>query len=110
MYDDSYSENAVQRRLECEALTHCLGTLGSGVNVAKVQVSWYFEDPGLGFETGIEEHAGFYFACASGEEPEAQGEEGTIYAVFENLVNAAMDRRQEKLGFASYAIDDISAA
>lgn len=89
-----------------------LGRLGNrdGVNVAKVEVSWYFDDPGLGHETTTETHTGYYLVHATGFEPEAQGEDGTIYTVFEDLVHAAMQSRQERLGFASYDLDDISAA
>jgi len=47
-----------------------------------------------------------------GEEPmiAEEGEYGSIYTVFETLVHEAMEARREKLGFASYEIDDISAA
>ena len=92
--------------------TAYLGTLGdrSGVNVARVEVSWYFDDPGLGHETTTEIGTGYYLVHATGDEPECQGEYGTIYAVFEDLVHDAMQRRQERLGFASYEIDDTSSA
>lgn len=88
-----------------------LGRLGNreGVNVAKVEVTWWFDDPGLGFETSTETHHGHYIVHATGDEDECQGEDGTIYAVFEGLVHQAMQERQEKLGFASYDIDDISS-
>lgn len=91
-----------------------LGTLGNreGVNVAKVEVSWYFEDPGLGFETTVEEHFGYFLVHATGDEEcvVEDPEYGTIYTVFENLTHEAMQRRQERQGFAGYEIDDISAA
>jgi hypothetical protein len=86
-----------------------LGRLGNreGINVAKVEVSWYYEG-----DVGNDrvEH-GFYIVHAVGDEPEitAEGEDGTIYAVFEGRVHAAMQERQERLGFAGYEIDDISA-
>ena len=79
------------------------GTLGdrSGVNVAKVEVSWCYEDGTV--ETG------YFIVHATGSEPEAQGEDGTIYTVFENHVHEAMQRRQERLGFDSYEIEDTSS-
>jgi hypothetical protein len=88
-----------------------LGTLGNrnGVNVAKVEVLWYWDDAGLGHVTTTETHTGFYIVHATGDEPEAQGEYGTIYNVFEDLVHAAMQARQERLGFTGYEIDDISS-
>ena len=101
------NEDATQRRLGREARETLLGTLGDrdGINVAKVEVCWWYER-GL----DLEEHAGFYFVHATGDEPRAQGEEGTIYNVFEDLVHERMLERQERLGFAGYEINDISAA
>ena len=89
-----------------------LGTLGdrAGINVARVEVFWQYDDPGLGHETVTEIETGYYLVHATGDEPEAQGEDGTIYNVFEDLVHAAMQDRQKRLGFASYEIEDISAA
>jgi len=103
-----HNEEAIERRLQREASEVCLGTLGdrSGINVAKVEVSWVFEYD----DFSTEEHAGFYYVHATGNEPECEGEDGTIYAVFENLAHEAMQTRQERLGFADYAIGDISAA
>lgn len=107
------NDSQVERRLGDEARKTCLGTLGdrSGVNVAKVEVSWCYEDPGLGHFTRIEEHAGHYIVHATGEEPmiAEEGEYGSIYTVFETLVHEAMQARQKRLGFADYAIDDISS-
>lgn len=88
-----------------------LGTLGdrSGVNVAKVEVSWFYDDPGLGHETKTEVGTGYFVVHATGDEPECEGEYGTIYAVFEKLVGEAMDARQERLGFASWETEDTSS-
>lgn len=96
-----------QRRLENEARENCLGRIGdpAGVNVAKVEVSWYTET-GL----ALYEEAGHYFVHATGNEPECRGEEGTIYAVFENLVDEAMEAKVEAGDFDGWAIDDISSA
>ena len=98
--------------LEREARETFLGRLGDpeGINVAKVEVSWHYEDPGLGFETRIEEHAGHFLVHATGNEPECEGEDGTIYAVFERLVGEAMARRQQQQGFAGWQIDDTYAS
>ena len=89
-----------------------LGRLGDrdGINVAKVEVSWYYEWQGEHGGAEIEVDHGFYLVHATGDEPECEGEDGTIYAVFEGLVHGAMEKRQERLGFAGYEIDDISAA
>jgi len=99
-----YDEQREERRLEREARETCLGTLGNreGANVAKVQVSWMYERN--------EWHAGYYLVHATGDEPECQGEDGTIYAVFEELTHEAMQRRQERQGFYDYEITDVSAA
>lgn len=87
-----------------------LGTLGDrrGVNVARVEVGWHF-DTGSGFLDDITYETGYYLVHATGDEPECQGEDGTIYNVFEGLVHAAMQERQKRLGFDSYEIDDISS-
>lgn len=84
--------------------TTYLGTLGdrSGVNVAKVEVSWCWDD-------SSDIHVGYYLVHATGDEPECQGEDGTIYTVFEDRVHEAMQRRQERLGFDGYEIEDISS-
>jgi hypothetical protein len=81
-----------------------LGTLGNrdGINVARVEVAWSYDG-----EDAVE--TGHYHVHATGDEPEAQGEDGTIYNVFEDLVHEAMQRRQERLGFASYEIEDTSS-
>ena len=89
-----------------------LGTLGdrAGVNVAKVEVIWFFDDAGLGPDSeSSSSHTGHYIVHATGNEPEAQGEDGTIYTVFEDLVHAAMNDRQRRLGFHDYDIEDISS-
>ena len=88
-----------------------LGTLGDrrGVNVAKVEVSWWYDDPGLGHETTTTIETGHFIVHATGDEPECQGDEGTIYNVFEELVNEAMERRRERLGFASWETEDTSS-
>lgn len=90
-----------------------LGRLGNreGVNVAKVEVFWWFDDVGLTDATTTETHRGFYIVHAVGDEPEIAeaGEFGTIYTVFEGLVHNAMKARQKSLGFDGYEIDDISA-
>lgn len=102
MRDDA----AVERRLQREAQQNYLGRLGdsSGVNVARVEVSWYKEDPGLGFETELDEHAGYYLVHATGDEPDG------IYAVFEGLVAEAMDAKVDSHRIDGWSIDDISAA
>lgn len=105
MRDDA----AVERRLAREASENCLGILGNridGVNVARVEVSWYFEDEAF----NLDEHAGHFLVHATGQEPDAISGEGTIYAVFERLTHAAMDERQQREGFDGWQIDDISAA
>jgi hypothetical protein len=78
-----------------------LGTLGDrmGVNVARVDVSW-------GWDDSTEVETGHYHVHATGEEPESVGEDGTIYAIFEKHVQAAMDARQEKLGFDWWETED----
>jgi hypothetical protein len=84
-----------------------LGTLGdrSGINVAKVEVTWYDEDSDTVF-------CGYYFVHATGDEPEIAeaGEYGSIYTVFENRVHEAMQAKQDAGKFDSYEIEDISAA
>jgi hypothetical protein len=108
------NEQDAQRRLAREARETFLGTLGdrSGINVARVEVTWFYDNFSvagpIGF-AGVEEHSGHYCVHATGEEPEAQGEDGSIYTVFEDLVHAAMLERQKRLGFAGYEIDDISS-
>lgn len=91
-----------------------LGTLGdrAGVNVARVEVWWAYEDPGLGFETTTEIETGYYLVHATGDEPEIaeEGEYGSIYTVFENRVHEAMNARQKRLGFSTWEIEDISSA
>ena len=83
-----------------------LGRLGNreGINVAKVEVSWYDEETD---ESG----QGFYIVHAVGDEPEVveAGEDGTIYAVFEARVHGAMQDKVENGKFTTWAIDDISA-
>src|SRR5215471_18455211 len=109
MFND---EQATERRLEREARETRLGTLGNpnGINVAKVEVCWWYDDAGLGLaSTTTETHAGHFIVAATGNEPECEGEDGTIYAVFESLTHAAMQARQERLGFAGYDITDISS-
>lgn len=102
MYD------AEQARLEREARETHLGTLGdtNGVNVARVEVSWLFESPGLGFATDVSEHAGYFIVHATGDEPGIE----TIYDVFEGLVSEEMERRRTRQGFADWQIDDTYAA
>lgn len=84
--------------------TAYLGRLGNreGVNVAKVEVTWYDESND---ETGD----GHYVVHATGDEPECEGEYGTIYAVFEKLVGAAMDAKVEAGRFDSWEIEDTSS-
>ena len=88
-----------------------LGTLGNrqGVNVAKVEVVWFYDDPGLGFETKTSTHTGHFIVHATGDEPECQGEYGTIYNVFDHLVHEAMEARRKRLGFHDYEIEDTSS-
>lgn len=101
---------AVERRLEREATTHFMGTLGNrdGVNVAKVQVSWYTEDPGLGFVTELCESAGYFLVHATGD-PSITGEPD-IYGEFEELVGEAMEKRVRDGRCDGWQIDDVSAA
>jgi hypothetical protein len=92
--------------------TTYLGTLGdrSGVNVAKVEVVWFYDDPGLGPDSeSSSSHTGHYIVHATGNEPECQGEYGTIYNVFEELVHEAMEARRVKLGFADWDTEDTSS-
>lgn len=101
-------EAAVERRLEREARETFLGRLGNrdGINVARVEVSWATEYDIL----DVEEHAGYFLVHATGDEPECEGEEGTIYAVFENRVGEEMFRRQERGDFDGWHINDITSA
>lgn len=84
-----------------------LGTLGNraGVNVARVEVSWYDVNTDA---TGD----GYYLVHATGDEPEVTDdpEFGTIYNVFENLVGESMDAKVEAGRFDTWAIEDISSA
>ncbi len=110
-------EEAKQRRLSREARENYLGTLGDlrGINVAKVEVSWFWEEGSQDIEeqlvgtTYTYEEAGYYLVHATGEEPECEGEEGTIYAVFEKLVHEAMGKKQDKNLIDGWHIDDISS-
>ena len=83
-----------------------LGTLGNreGVNVARVEVSWYDESSDT---VGV----GYYIVHATGDEPEVTSdpEFGTIYNVFENLVGAAMDAKVEAGKFDSWETEDTSS-
>lgn len=83
-----------------------LGTLGdrSGVNVARVEVSWYDEATD---HVGV----GYYIVHATGNEPEVTDdpEFGTIYNVFENLVGAAMDAKVEAGTFDRWETEDTSS-
>lgn len=90
---------ADERRLEREARDNCLGQIGStdGVNVARVEVSWYYAD-------GLEE-AGHYIVRARGDEYGAE----TLYDIFDAAVTVAMSARQERLGFEGWQIDDTYA-
>lgn len=108
------TEEAVERRLQCEAIDNCLGNLGDpkGINVAKVEVSWYSEYASDALSYQIEENAGHYFVSATGDEPmiEAEGEFGSIYTVFETLVHEAMQKKVDAGVIDGYQIDDVSAA
>lgn len=83
-----------------------LGTLGdrSGVNVARVEVSWYDEETD-------KVDVGYYIVHARGDEPEVTSdpEFGTIYNVFENLVGAEMDAKVEAGKFTSWETEDTSS-
>ena len=105
-------EAATERRLIRECSTRHLGTLGDrgGVNVAKVEVQWFKDDPGLGFETQSCYEGGFYLAHASGDEPECEGEFGSIYGVFERLVTEALDAKVDAGQIDGYEILDTYAA
>jgi len=83
-----------------------LGTLGNraGVNVARVEVSWYDVETDASGD-------GYYIVYATGDEPEVTSdpEFGTIYNVFENLVGASMDAKVEAGRFDTWAIEDTSS-
>jgi len=88
-----------------------LGTLGdrSGVNVARVDVVWGWDEVSLDGPIGSVDHevqTGYYHVHATGEEPESQGEDGTIYAIFEKHVGEAMEARQRRLGFHWWETED----
>ena len=85
-----------------------IGTLGdrSGVNVAKVDVVYGWDVDFENGTSGQEIHTGYFHVHATGVEPESVGEEGTIYNVFERLVEEAMDRRQKTLGFHWWETED----
>lgn len=102
------NEDATIRRLEREARERFLGRLGdpAGVNVARVEVSWYWDDPGLGFESTTHEQAGYFLVHATGNEPGVE----TIYETFDELVSEEMERRRRKLGFHGWETDDTYAA
>lgn len=93
------AETRTQARLEREARERLLGRLGEGINVARVEVSWYsWEEPGQ-----IAEQAGYFLVAATGDEPDG------IYARFEELVCEAMDARMEREGWDGWQIDDLYA-
>lgn len=100
-----YTTTSVE--LNRQARDNRLGTLGdtSGANCAKVEVSWWFDDPGLGYETTVTEHAGHFYVYATGDEPDDH-----LYATFDRLTTEAMERRRNKQGFTDWQIDDIYAA
>lgn len=106
------NEQALERRLIRECRTRHLGALGDrgGVNVAKVEVQWWKADPGLGHFTTSCYEGGYYTAYASGDEPECEGEYGTIYNVFDKLVTEALDARVEKGEIDGYEILDTYSA
>ena len=101
------NENATQARLAREAQTCFLATLGDrdGVNVAKVEVSWYYSWQGEHGGEEREEHAGYFLVHATGDE-----DVDSIYETFETLVGAAMEERQARLGFYDWQTDDTYAA
>lgn len=110
MYSENETEQAVERRLQKECTTVNLGTLGNrdGVNVAKVEVQWWKEDPGDGHFTRFCYEGGFYVVHATGDEPEAQSD-GSIYNVFHDLVTEAMEIKVEARRIDGYEILDTSA-
>lgn len=88
-----------------------LGTLGDrdGVNVARVEVSWGWD---VDHENGTDSQniwTGYFLVHATGEEPECEGEYGSIYAVFEEHVATAMEARQKRLGFHWWETEDTSS-
>jgi len=94
------TEAELEARLGREAQQTYLGELGdrAGVNVAKVEVTWTYDDGTM--------HAGYYLAHASGDEEGAE----TIYDTFAELVDAAMTERVERLGLAGWETTDTYAA
>ena len=114
IHDGEATEEATQHRLEREARETFLGRLGNrdGNNIARVEVSWYSEyttdpvNPLNGSHT--EWHAGFYTVHATGDETAAR-EEGTIYAVFHDLVHKAMQAKVDDGKIDGYQLDDISS-
>jgi len=86
-----------------------LGTLGdrSGVNVARVDVVYGWEVDNENGTSSQELHTGWFRVHATGEEPEAvEPEYGTIYNVFERLVEEAMEARQKRVGFHWWETED----
>lgn len=88
-----------------------LGTLGdrSGVNVARVEVSWGWDVDNENGTSSQEIETGYYHVHATGDEPESQPPDGTIYNVFEDLVHGAMEARRNRLGFHWWEIEDTSS-
>ena len=107
MYHENETEQAVERRILKECQTVNLGRLGNpdGVNVAKVEVQWWKEDPGEGHFTRFCYEGGFYVVHATGEEPDAE----TIYDTFSELVHEAMTTRLEAGRIDGYEILDTSS-
>ena len=88
-----------------------LGTLGdrSGVNVARVDVVYGWEVDNENGTSSQELHTGWFHVHATGDEPECEGEYGTIYAVFEKHVEEAMEARQKRVGFHWWEVEDTSS-
>jgi hypothetical protein len=85
-----------------------LGTLGdkSGVNVARVDVVYGWDVDNENGTSSQEIHTGYFHVHATGDEPECEGEDGTIYAVFEKLVDERMTERRSRLGFHWWETED----
>lgn len=105
MYHENETEQAVERRLQKECATVRLGTLGTGENVAKVEVQMWKEDPGDGHFTRFCYEGGFFVVAASGHE---LGDE-TIYDTFHRLTSEALETRLEAGRIDGYEILDIYA-
>lgn len=104
---------ATEESLEHQARTRYLGRLGdtTGVDVARVEVSWYWDVDNENGTSTLQEQAGYWLVHASGSEENEHGDKDeTIHDTFERLVHEAMEGKRRVLGFHGWEIDDTYAA